>query len=56
MRKIITSHDTPPIPTRKFDWSAWREGWDMGEYIGYGNTEQEAIDDLIEQELDMYLG
>ncbi len=50
MRKIITSHDCPPIPVRDYDWSASREDWDEGDLIGYGKTEQEAIDDLLEQE------
>lgn len=50
MRKIITSHECPPIPVREYDWSAAREDWDEGDLIGYGRTEQEAIDDLIEQE------
>jgi hypothetical protein len=50
MRQIITSQDCPPIPVREYDWSAAREDWDEGDLIGYGRTEQEAIDDLIEQE------
>lgn len=52
--KIITSHDRPPIPTKAFDWSAVREGYcGCGECkfpIGHGETEQEAIADLLEQE------
>jgi hypothetical protein len=44
---IITSHIYPPIPPRKFDWCAFREGKEeLGNY-GYGATEQEAIADLI---------
>jgi hypothetical protein len=50
MRKIITSHDCQPIPVRDYDWSASREDWDEGDLIGYGRTEQDAIDDLLEQE------
>ena len=50
MRKITTSHDCPPIPVRYYDWSASREDWDEGDLIGYGTTEQEAIDDLLEKE------
>jgi len=50
MRKITTSHDCPPIPVRNYDWSAARENWDEGDLIGYGRTEQDAIDDLLEQE------
>ena len=53
-RKITTSHDCPPIPVRDYDWSASREDWDLGDLIGYGRTEQEAIDDLVEQEFLKY--
>lgn len=57
-KKIITSHDRPPIPTRAFDWSAHFDDYDAevvdGEWtsahpVGHGATEQEAIDDLMEQ-------
>jgi len=50
MEKIITSFDFPPIPRRDYDWSAIREDYDEGDLIGYGETEQKAIDDLIMQE------
>ena len=50
MRKIITSQDSPPIPVRDYDWSALREDYDEGDFIGYGRTEQDAIDDLLEKE------
>ena len=50
MKKIITSYECPPIPVREYDWSASRENWDLDEPIGYGRTEQDAIDDLIEKE------
>ena len=50
MKKIITSYDCPPVPVRDYDWSAVREGYEEGNCIGYGMTEQEAIDDLLEQE------
>lgn len=46
--KIITKFDPPPIPSRKFDWSAVYED-DLGESAtGYGKTEKEAIADLKE--------
>ena len=48
--KIITSRIYPPIPIRRYDWQAVRESYDEGDLIGHGKTEQEAIDDLIEQE------
>lgn len=49
-RKIITEYVYPPIPDRRWDWRATREGWDLGEPIGEGPTKQAAIDDLLMQE------
>ena len=54
MRVIITSYDWPPIPIRFMDWSAVYDGYDGAtdagfQPIGHGSTEQEAIDDLIDQ-------
>jgi hypothetical protein len=49
-RKIVTEHVYPPIPTRQFDWSACRDGYDEGELIGWGPTEEAAIADLLELE------
>ncbi|WP_164749177.1 hypothetical protein [Mesorhizobium sp. M1A.F.Ca.IN.020.04.1.1] len=48
-RKVITSHIFPPIPVRCFDWCAWFDdlGADCSPY-GYGRTEEEAIEDLLE--------
>jgi hypothetical protein len=50
MENIITNHEHPPIPIREYDWSAIREGYDQGNLIGTGKTEQDAIDDLLRQE------
>lgn len=57
--KIETSCICPPIPTRKFDWSAIdadtfdvdcdQDGYFTRCPIGYGPTEQEAIADLLLQ-------
>ncbi len=48
MQKICTHHVYPPIPTREFDWCAYRDGEEeLGEY-GYGPTEAAAIADLAE--------
>ena len=52
MRKIITIHERPPIPIRDYDWSAIREDYDEGDLIGYGKTEQDAINDLVIKEKD----
>ena len=52
---IHTSNVLPPIPDRRFDWSATEDNYDGAEdssnryQIGYGRTEQEAIDDLLDQ-------
>jgi hypothetical protein len=48
-RKIITRYDPPPIPTTKFDWVAVDDNYDGGDPVGHGATEQEAIEDLLNQ-------
>ena len=50
--KIITSFDAPPIPVRAWDWAAKRDGYDAGDLIGFGATEDEAIKDLLDKEED----
>lgn len=50
--KIITSFNYPPIPIRNYDWSAFREDYDEGDLVGHGKTEQEAINNLKEQEVE----
>ncbi len=45
-RKIITRYDPPPIPVRDCDWTATLEGYDIGDPIGTGATESDAIADL----------
>lgn len=52
--KIKTSYVYPPIPQRTMDWQAWDDDTydgaeDSHSPIGWGATEQEAIDDLKEQ-------
>lgn len=44
--KIITEHVYPPIPTRNCDWSAVTDNYEPGHPIGWGATEEEAIQDL----------
>lgn len=46
--RIVTDFTYPPIPLRQFDWLAWFDGQEDG-LQGTGPTEQEAIDDLLEQ-------
>jgi hypothetical protein len=46
---LVTSHIHPPIPLRDYDWCAFRQGYEPGDLIGYGETEEEAINDFYEQ-------
>lgn len=46
---IITEFWAKSIPIRQFDWTAVDDNYEPGCPIGYGRTEQEAIDDLLEQ-------
>jgi hypothetical protein len=49
---IKTDFVYPPIPIRQFDWNAIDDrhyGGDESDPIGRGATEQEAIDDLMDQ-------
>ena len=52
MKGIKTTHEFPPIPIRDYDWSAVMEDYDEGDIIGYGRTEQDAINDLMRQKND----
>ena len=49
--KIVTSYNLMPIPLRCFDWCAVDdETYDgEGSPIGYGETEEKAIEALLEQ-------
>ena len=50
MKPIKTQFIYPPIPIRQYDWEAIREDYDEGDFIGHGETEREAINDLLRQE------
>lgn len=48
--RIVTNYIFPPIPIRSMDWCAVDDDtYDEGCPVGWGATEQEAIDDLLEQ-------
>lgn len=48
--KIVTHHVYPPIPDRRFDWSAVDDDtYDGTGPVGTGATEAEAIADLEEK-------
>jgi len=49
--KIVTAHFLPPIPlhiARNYQWTATLDNYEPGHPIGFGCSEQEAIDDLKE--------
>lgn len=45
--RIVTRFVNPPVPFRHSDWEAHFDGQEDGP-IGYGETEERAIDDLHE--------
>ncbi len=47
--KITTHLVYPPIPIRDFDWQATADDYEPGQPCGWGETEQDAIADLLEQ-------
>lgn len=50
--KIKTEFVYPPIPIRRFDWSAIDEdtyNGDPTDPIGFGHTRAEAVQDLLER-------
>ena len=46
--KILTENVFPPIPIRTFDWSATLDGYEPGDPIGRGPTEDAAVADLLD--------
>jgi len=49
-RKIVTTYVNLPIPTRNMDWCAYYDGEEERGGYGYGATEKDAIDDLLERD------
>lgn len=48
--KVRTQFIFPPIPVRRFDWTAVDdETYEAGFPVGFGATEAEAVADLLEQ-------
>ena len=43
---VVTSYFRAPVPTDRFDWSAYYDGEEERGRYGYGRTEQEAIADF----------
>lgn len=46
---IVTHCVAPPIPFRSFDWRAYRDGTEESGPVGYGETEDAAVADLMDQ-------
>lgn len=47
--EIIVYHVNPPTHIRKNDWCATRDCYE-GEVLGWGETKEQAIDNLLEIE------
>lgn len=48
MRKpIVVDYIHPPIPNRNFDYTAYFDGYEPGDAIGYGPTAEDAVRDLL---------
>jgi len=45
---VKTKHVFPPIPTRAMDWCAYLDGQEESGPYGWGETEADAIADLLE--------
>lgn len=48
--KIITQQINPPIPMTKFDWCAVFDNYEPADPQGWGETQDQAIEDLMEQQ------
>jgi len=44
---IRTSPQYPPIPVRDFDWQAYVDGYEPGDALGHGATEEQAVAELL---------
>jgi hypothetical protein len=47
---IIAEYSPAPIPLSEYDWRATRYDYDDGDAVGYGETERDAINDLLDKE------
>ena len=56
MNKVITRNVYPPIPDRRFDWTAYYDGEEESNHAGWGATEAEAIADLYRLDQEMNEG
>jgi len=48
LKLIKTYNEFPPIPIRDHDWVAWFDGEEESRRYGWGETESEAVDDLLD--------
>jgi len=47
--KVKVTYDPKPVPFCNFDYEAYVDSWDLGDPLGYGSTQEEAIKHLLEQ-------
>lgn len=52
--KVVTAFDHPPVPCRRFDWSAYLAGEEEHGPVGHGETEAAALRDLCAQLATLY--
>jgi hypothetical protein len=50
--EIKVEYVAPPIPTRAYDWKAWREdiNADENSLVGWGASSADAVADLLQKE------
>lgn len=49
LEPIFTAFDAKPIPDRDHDWCAWYDSYEPGAPLGWGASEQAAVNDLLDQ-------
>lgn len=47
--KVRVTYDPKPVPSRNFDYEAYVDSWDLGDPLGYGSTQEEAVQHLLDQ-------
>ncbi len=49
LEPVYTAYDPKPIPMRDHDWCAYYDSYEPGAPLGWGASEQLAVNDLLEQ-------
>jgi hypothetical protein len=47
--KVKVTYDPKPVPFCNFDYEAYVDSWDLGDPLGYGSTQEEAVQHLLDQ-------